>query len=390
VKPVILVTGAGGFLGCRLVEHLFGQAVTVRAMAHRPAGAVRLARLPVDIVWCDITRIEDVRSAMEGCDFVVHCAYGTVSDPRHAKAVTKDGTENLLKVAVEKKIKQFIHISTIAVYGYSPTPPISEDSPFQPPSDNYCRYKAQAEKAVWKSIRNQGLNATVLRMGNIYGPFSSPWTIRPLKNIQDGIECVVDGGEHASNMVFVDNAVEAILRTIGNSKASGESFFITDDEHAWREYYEEYARWSGVERLRSVTSQQVAEMERAAGRRVANWIKDLRENVLAPSIKDAVYRAALSKSMGPLAAAIWRPIPIAWRERILGPQSNPLSLFCDFSPPAMDRDTILAPLGVLQVYNGRVAFSNHKAKTLLGFGPIVSFKDAMEQTHEWAKWARLV
>jgi nucleoside-diphosphate-sugar epimerase len=327
---------------------------------------------------------------VEGCDVVVHCAYGTAPDAHQAKAVTEDGTENLLKVAVEKGIKQFVHISTIAVYSYSPTPPVSEDSLFQSPSDNYCRDKAQAEKAVWKSIRNHGLNATVLRMGNIYGPFSGPWTIRPLKNIQNGIECVVDGGEHASNMVFVDNAVEAILRAIGNSKASGEAFFIIDDEHSWREYYEEYARWSGVKKLRSVTSQQVAEMERAAGRRVANWIKDVRENVLAPSIKDAVYRAALSNSMGPLAAALWRPVSIAWRERILGPQSNPLSLFCDFAPPALDRDTVLAPLGVLQVYNGSVAFSNHKAKTLLGFGPAVSFEDAMKQTHEWAKWARLV
>lgn len=390
MKPVILVTGAGGFLGCRLVEHLLGQAATVRAMAHRPAGAVRLARLPVDIVWCDITRIEDVRSAVEGCDVVVHCAYGTIPDPSQAKAVTEDGTENLLKAAVEKRIKQFIHISTIAVYSYSPAPPISEDSPFQPPSDNYCRDKTQAEKAVWKAIRNHGLNATVLRMGNIYGPFSGPWTIRPLMNIQDGIPCVVDGGEHASNMVFVDNAVEAILRTIGNSNASGEAFFITDDEQGWRDYFREYARWSGVERLRSMSSQQVAEMEREVGRRVVNWIKDIYANVLVPTIKDGVYRAALSHSMGPLAAAIWRPVPIAWRERILGPQSNPLSLFCDFAPPSMNRDTILAPLGMLQVFNGRAAFSNHKAKTLLGFGPIVSFRDAMEQTHAWAKWARLV
>lgn len=390
MKPAILVTGAGGFLGCRLVEHLLEQDVTVRAMAHRPSGAIRLARLPVDIAWCDITRIDEVRSAMDGCNVVVHCAYGTDPDSYQAKLATKNGTKNLLRAAVEKNIRHFIHISTIAVYSYSPKPPISEDSPFQPPSDNYCRDKINAEKAVWRAIRKDGLNATVLRMGNIYGPFSIPWTIRPIKNIQEGIECLVDEGAYPSNMLFVDNAVEAILRTIGNRNAYGEAFFITDDERSWREYYEQYAHWSGIKELRSVTSRQVLDMECAADHRIMNWIKDFRENVLAPSLKDAVYRAASSNSMGPLAAMLWRPVPIEWRERILGPQSNPLSLCCDFAPPESHRDTVLAPLGLLQIYKGCVAFSNEKAKSLMSFGPAVSFDEAMHKTHEWVKWARLI
>jgi uncharacterized protein YbjT (DUF2867 family) len=60
-KPRVLVTGAGGFLGCRSVEmlHASGQ-WDIRAAVRRPGGAARLARLPVEIVLADVCAADDM------------------------------------------------------------------------------------------------------------------------------------------------------------------------------------------------------------------------------------------------------------------------------------------------------------------------------------------
>ena len=73
----ILVTGAGGFIGGRVVEVLHGlPGRSVRASVRRWSSAVRIGRLPVEIVLCDMTDPKQVRTAMEGIGAVVHCAYG--------------------------------------------------------------------------------------------------------------------------------------------------------------------------------------------------------------------------------------------------------------------------------------------------------------------------
>src|SRR6266566_699347 len=82
----ILVTGAGGFIGGRVVEVLHGLAgVSVRASVRRWGSAVRIGRLPVDIVLCDITDTAQVRTAMEGIGAVIHCALGIGAPPSRGR-----------------------------------------------------------------------------------------------------------------------------------------------------------------------------------------------------------------------------------------------------------------------------------------------------------------
>ena len=92
-RDTILVTGAGGFIGCRVVEflHLSGWA-SPRAGVRRWSSAARLGRLPVDIIQCNVTDPAQVATAVEGVDAIVHCAVGD-------RSVTVDGTRNLLEAA---------------------------------------------------------------------------------------------------------------------------------------------------------------------------------------------------------------------------------------------------------------------------------------------------
>lgn len=378
----VLVTGASGFLGGRLVERMLKDPRwSVRAMAHRTGKAVRLARHEVEIVWADLLKPAELKAAVAGMDAVVHCAYGT--DANAARATTVEGTRLLVQAAKEAGVKRFVHVSTIGVYSYSPPPVVAEDSPLVKSGDAYCDAKIEAERIV----RELDPTAVVLRMGNIYGPFSAPWTARPLAHIRAGKVSVVEGGNHVSNLVFVDNAAEAILLALDSERAAGEAFFITDDPCTWRDVYGAYAHWLGVE-LRSATRGGIRPRVRPTwGERSAAFAAEIWRGVLVPSVRYTAFRAAVSPKLGPYLSNLWQMVPVSLRYRIVG---DPLgrSVPAASAVASGDADPYPAP-GLLALYAGGTTFSNEKAKRLLGFGPRVPRAEALERTRLWAEWARL-
>lgn len=388
----VLVTGGTGFLGCRLVERLlFAERVQVRAMAHRPGGTARLARLPVEIAWADITDPGSVRKAIEGCDVVVHCAYGTGGDRKAKHQVTVQGTRLLAEAALACDVRRFVHVSTVAVYSISPPPAVSEVTPVVRSGDPYCEDKIQAEEVIWQFVRQRGLPATVLRMGNMYGPYSMPWTVRPLAHIRDGYVVLVDEGQHASNALFVDNAVEAILLAIREEASVGEAFFVTDDETSWSTWYGCYAGWLGGVPLLSVSSQDLeAMLHPPLGHKLRVVSRDLWYGVALPSIKCVGKQARMTQSLGSAVDALWKRVPQGWREYVGQGGGLKRPRGAGIAGAADQKPRPVPPLDLLQVYRSRTVFSNDKVRHVLGYGPEVSFDQAARITERWARWARLV
>ena len=380
----VLVTGASGFLGGRLVEVMLGDSRwSVRAMAHRPGKAVRLARNEVEIVWADLLKEDTLREAVAGMDAVVHCAYGANANVDRASTV--DGTRNLLRAAQEAGVKRFVHVSTIVVHSYSPPERVAEDSPYVPSGDPYCDAKIEAERIV----REMAPSAVVLRMGNIYGPFSAPWTVRPLAHIRAGKVSVVDGGEHASNMVFVDNAVEAILRAIDTERAAGEVLFVVDDPFPWREIYGAYAQWLGDVPLRSATREEIRSMVKPTwGEKTSSFAGEIWNGIVVPSFRYTAFRAAVSPKLGSFLSGLWQKVPPSMRYRMVG---DPLGRSVPAASAVVGaNDNPYPDPGLLALYAGRATFHNDKAKRVLGFGPGVAKEAALERTRLWAEWARLI
>ncbi len=112
----ILITGSTGFIGGHLAGRLVQfRRTRIRGLVKNPLiPTVRIDRLPVQKVFGDMTSIEAMRKATCGCDIVVHCAVG---EP-HENPI---GTSNIIRAALEHGVKKFIHISSTAVFGYSPT-----------------------------------------------------------------------------------------------------------------------------------------------------------------------------------------------------------------------------------------------------------------------------
>ncbi|HYW01784.1 MAG TPA: NAD-dependent epimerase/dehydratase family protein [Candidatus Acidoferrum sp.] len=175
-KSKVAIFGASGFLGTRLAEQLcLGFDARVRAAIHRPENAARLARLPVEFVDCDLLNASQVDAVVEGCDYVVNCAYERTSDKNKILSLASQGTMNLLEACKKRKVRKLIHVSSAAVHGFNRGGEIvTEETPLLAGSSPYVEGKIKSERLVMKCANE--LRVTILRPTLIYGPYSGAWT----------------------------------------------------------------------------------------------------------------------------------------------------------------------------------------------------------------------
>src|SRR5262245_10664748 len=99
----VLVTGAGGFIGGRVVEVFHRLGRPVRAGVRRWSSGARIGRFPVEIVQCDVVERANLDVALDGVTAIVHCAVGD------RDVVTRD-TENVLAAALDASVRRVVHL----------------------------------------------------------------------------------------------------------------------------------------------------------------------------------------------------------------------------------------------------------------------------------------
>jgi dihydroflavonol-4-reductase len=171
------VTGATGFLGLNLVEHLIREGWRITAL-HRPKSVLTyLQRFPVDLVSGDIEDRESIVKAMpEGLAAVFHVAADVSHWSRDAirqERCNVEGTRNVVAAALARGARKFVHTSSTSVYGFQ-AEPFDETAPRLGANswNNYARSKTLAEDEVQKGI-DRGLDAVILNPANIIGAYDS-------------------------------------------------------------------------------------------------------------------------------------------------------------------------------------------------------------------------
>jgi len=190
----IFVTGGAGFIGSQFIRdwvrtHPDGDVLNFDRLTY--AGNLEnlasIASHPrYRFVRGDICDADAVRSALpDGCDAIVNFAAESHVDRSILSAAefvrtNVLGTQVLLDVAREKRVKRFLHISTDEVGGSIPEPGwFHEDSPLAP-SSPYAASKAAAEHLVRAAAHTFGIDALITRTSNNYGPFQFPEKLLPL------------------------------------------------------------------------------------------------------------------------------------------------------------------------------------------------------------------
>jgi nucleoside-diphosphate-sugar epimerase len=290
----VLVTGATGLIGGRVIERLREHPdVRIRALVRDPARAERLRALSVEIATGDITRPETLEEAVADSQVVVHCAArvterGTWEDFWRSNV---EGTRHVLDAAARAGIERFVHVSSIAVYGLFPRDQTDESFPYQPCGNAYCDTKIEAEKIALDYHRRRGVPLVILRPGIVYGPRSLHWTIRIIELLKANRLLLLGRADGLCNHVYVDNVVDAILLAMRNDEVLGEAFIITDGRATtWREFFGYYARMLGRRRI-----PQLPAVPAKMALRLVGWASRLRGHPppLSPTVVDYLQHRAL-------------------------------------------------------------------------------------------------
>ncbi len=187
----ILVTGADGFIGSHLVEHLVRQGHSVRAFVLYNSfnswgwldESPKEITENIEIFSGDVRDPHGVKEAMKGCDVVLHLAaliaipYSYHSPDTYVDTNVK-GTLNIVQAARELGVERVVQTSTSEVYGTAQFVPITEDHPLQGQSP-YSATKIGADQIAMSFYNAFETPVSTIRPFNTYGPRQSARAVIP-------------------------------------------------------------------------------------------------------------------------------------------------------------------------------------------------------------------
>jgi nucleoside-diphosphate-sugar epimerase len=344
------------------------------------------------LTQADLLDEESLLQAAQNCHIIVHLAYGTSGDKTTKRRVTVFGTENILKAALKNDVRKVIYFSTAAVHGNAPKASVVDESaPYEKSNEIYRSSKLEAEKLVWKYHAQHGLPVVVLRPALIYGPYGFFWTNRIVKEIQSG--CIlVNGGDGAANLVYVDNLIDAVLLAMEKDDADGEAFNVVDDDDlTWGEVYEAYAGLIGEHPpFHNLSVREIEDLRKGdAPNDLKSWlVKPI--SLIPYAIKTCLRSPEMRSKM----------MEIPWlrfmKDRIPRNTLDKMKFAengkGDVSAKALEQPNrlLLPNSDLVELYSSQARFSNHKIKKVLGFEQRILFNEAIKLIGTWLSYQRLI
>ena len=226
----VLVTGATGFVGSALCARLAASGIGVVPAVRNPSG------LPHEVAVGNLAASTDWRSALAGCDAVVHLAARVhmMDDTAHNplalyRATNRDATLNLARQAALAGVKRFVYISSIKVNGEGGDAPYREtDAPA--PVDAYAISKWEAEQGLQRIAAETGLEVVILRPPLVYGPGVKANFRKLMRTVKRGWPLLLGAICNHRSLLYLGNFVDAIRLCIEHPDAAGQTFLLDDGE----------------------------------------------------------------------------------------------------------------------------------------------------------------
>lgn len=359
----VLVTGATGFIGSRLVEKLIlEQGAFVRAFVHSFSHVARIARFStgqLEMVAGDISDRESVERAVSECDIVYHLAH----DGKNLR-MNIDGTRNIAEACVLHNVQRLVYTSSIAVYEPLPDGDLDESATPEYSGWEYADCKILSENEVLRYAAESGLAATVLYPTIVYGPYGTRWTDFVAKELLSGEVYLPDDGQGLCNPVYVDDLADAIILA-GESKAvAAEKFLISGPEPVpWADFYGAFERALGVQSQVYRSSEEIETLNRGILQKIRLVFKD------------------------PLSILSWAPFK--WKP-VLNTIKFMRSKVSNNLVRKLQTSRLHIPDGeLLALYKSRCHVRIDKAQRALGYEPKFDFNKGMEETERFLRWAYL-
>lgn len=245
--PTVLVTGANGLLATNIIIQLLENGYHVKGLLRNRRKFQYSTHPNLELIESDITDFSSLRNALTGSQSVIHVAALTAQnfvryDPY--EKVNVQASEELIKLAIEAKIKRFVYISSANAFGYgSKENPGNETTAMKAPftSSFYARSKQKAQKQVLvyrDRIEVVVVNPTFM-LGAYDGKPSSGQII--FMGYHKPVIFYPPGGK---NFVHVADVAKGTVRALENGIA-GEAYLLANENLSYREFFRQLAEVTG-------------------------------------------------------------------------------------------------------------------------------------------------
>jgi dihydroflavonol-4-reductase len=246
-NKLILVTGGTGLVGSHLIEALTNEGKKVRAIRRSMSVPKNLSGISSELLeWVDgdILDIYSIKEAMNGVEYVYHCAAFVSLNPSDKNKLWKinvEGTVNVVNMALEEGIKKFCFVSSTSALGRGTTKEIiTEESIWTNNGENsfYGITKYNAEREVWRGIA-EGMDAVIVNPAIIFGP--GDWkksSVKIFQSVWKGLKFYTEG---ANGFVDVRDVAKAMIQ-LTESEIKNEKFLLASENLSYKYIFDEIAQ----------------------------------------------------------------------------------------------------------------------------------------------------
>jgi farnesol dehydrogenase len=226
----ILITGGTGFIGVPLVKQLHDLGHNLKLTIRENSNIEPFQDLKnIEFIKADVSDIDSLYKSAEGINLIYHLAAYTrlwARDKSTWENVNINGTENVAKVAMDKKIR-LIYVSSFIALGATSAEPVDETYESEEGLLlKYAKTKFQAKKLI-KNYIKEGLNVTIFYPGITYGP--GDFNIFGQTILEIATNCFMGcpgKGDSVGSFVYVDDIVSGLVSVIDNNDLKGEEFIL--------------------------------------------------------------------------------------------------------------------------------------------------------------------
>lgn len=383
----VVVTGASGFIGGRIVHMLQAlPGIQVRAVINNYHRAINLVRRQTPLAKADITNYAQVLKAIQGADVVIHCAYVSRGSFDEQAANTLLGCQNVFKACVEAGVKHVVYLSTMSVYGIHTSGPLNENCPNKTSNFFYSDAKIKCEELAFEYYRKHKLPMVVIQPTIVYGPGSSSWIVSPLKQMQKAYKVLPDDGGGICNPVYVDDVAQACILAATGDKGVGERFLISGNEHlTWKAYYGFIEQMLGEPGIKLEPYESIKQKLAAKDQKPSTFSiiwKELRKE----RTRNFLRQITLFRVLFTIGRKL---LPDSLKHKLRGNTDNPTHNALPKPIPTVVQEKPVAyeMLFSYDVHRAKPVASITKAKEVLGYEPKFDLKKGMALTEKWAAWA---
>lgn len=230
-----LVTGGAGFIGSRIARELVNRGHEVIILDNLVTGEADNLPAEADFINTDICQPGGLQSLPEGpVDSVFHLAAqssGEISheDPARDLNTNALGTLSLLEWCQRRGVSRFLYASSMGVYGQTEQQSVPETQPLDPHS--FYGISKQAAEQYVRYYQKQGMDTTIFRMFNVYGPTQNLANMKQgmvsiyLAFLTRGEPILVRGSlDRFRDFIYIDDVVDAWVNALDNPTTHGQTY----------------------------------------------------------------------------------------------------------------------------------------------------------------------